>query len=710
MAIKIGSLVIDLGLQTANLSAGASKTDRELKNLTKNFQRTGRNIQSAGKKMTATITASFAAAAFTIGKMAKDMANEAKEVRTAAQVAGEGFEDFQRQAAAARTVGIEFDKLGDIFKDVRDRVGDFAATGAGPMADFFEKIGPKVGVTADQFKDLSGRDALQLYFDSLKKANVSQEEMVFYLEAIASDTTALIPLLADGGKAMDELGSKARIISDDEAKELEQYTEAQKKMNDAMRKLTITVVNSGLLETLTSIVESVAGFISRLSEASPEMTRWGLTFAAVAAALGPVLIGIGSMVSLMAPLLAGIMALEEIGPVGRAFHIVGTAVRGLSKALLGLLLNPIILGAAAVIGGIYLAWKNWDKIEPVLRRLHEGVKKWLQDKLGPIMDWVTGKIEQVEGAFAWLWDRVVGNSWIPDLVDDVGAHMSRLQKLMVDPTTSATQSTEELFRELAGNVAGLMDRLFPQVARMRELRKEIGLINQAASIKGKDGNPLIGASLASEARGRLIRETFGKASVSIADVGPLVAANDIGENIKSVSGELGLLADQTQVQTVQIADSFKSMAQDTIGALEGLVNSIKGGGFLDILGGAIDLFLQLGSTGLFGAGLSKNINKPSIPGYANGTSFHPGGLAIVGERGPELVNMGRGAQVFTNSEMRGMAGGNMQIEVVANNDGFGAFVRDQAGRVVASSAPALMAGGAATAHRQAARRQTRRIG
>jgi hypothetical protein len=57
-----------------------------------------------------------------------------------------------------------------------------------------------------------------------------------------------------------------------------------------------------------------------------------------------------------------------------------------------------------------------------------------------------------------------------------------------------------------------------------------------------------------------------------------------------------------------------------------------------------------------------------------------------------------------------MAGGNMQIEVVANNDGFGAFVRDQAGRVVASSAPALMAGGAATAHRQAARRQTRRIG
>lgn len=38
------------------------------------------------------------------------------------------------------------------------------------------------------------------------------------------------------------------------------------------------------------------------------------------------------------------------------------------------------------------------------------------------------------------------------------------------------------------------------------------------------------------------------------------------------------------------------------------------------------------------------------PGYATGTDFHPGGLAVVGERGPELVNLPRGAQVFTNEE------------------------------------------------------------
>jgi len=79
------------------------------------------------------------------------------------------------------------DKVADIIKDVNDKIGDFIATGAGPMADFFENIAPKVGVTADQFARLSGQDALALYVKSLEAANLSQAEMTFYMEAIASD-------------------------------------------------------------------------------------------------------------------------------------------------------------------------------------------------------------------------------------------------------------------------------------------------------------------------------------------------------------------------------------------------------------------------------------------------------------------------------------------------------------------------------------------
>lgn len=41
----------------------------------------------------------------------------------------------------------------------------------------------------------------------------------------------------------------------------------------------------------------------------------------------------------------------------------------------------------------------------------------------------------------------------------------------------------------------------------------------------------------------------------------------------------------------------------------------------------------------------------AIPKYADGTNYHPGGMAIVGERGPELVNLPRGSQVIPNESM-----------------------------------------------------------
>lgn len=42
-----------------------------------------------------------------------------------------------------------------------------------------------------------------------------------------------------------------------------------------------------------------------------------------------------------------------------------------------------------------------------------------------------------------------------------------------------------------------------------------------------------------------------------------------------------------------------------------------------------------------------------IPRYARGTSYHPGGLAVVGENGPELVSLPRGSQVYPNGQTPG---------------------------------------------------------
>lgn len=152
-----------------------------------------------------------AAAAAAAGAVAitKNTAAAAKEVDNLSRLTGQSVVEFQRQAAAAKSVGIEQDKLADIYKDSSDKLGDFMQTGAGPLVDFFEQVAPKIGVTADEFRDLTGPQVLQKYVSGLEKANLSQSEMTFYMEAIASDATLLLPLLEDNGKKFEELGDRA---------------------------------------------------------------------------------------------------------------------------------------------------------------------------------------------------------------------------------------------------------------------------------------------------------------------------------------------------------------------------------------------------------------------------------------------------------------------------------------------------------------------
>ena len=138
-----------------------------------------------------------------IGALVRNQIEMTAELTKTAYIANTTVENIQKYVVAAKGMGIETDKLGDIFKDTQDKVGDFLTTGGGEMADFFENIAPQVKVTADQFRNLSGPDALQLYFDSLQKANLSQSEMIFYMESVADEASALIPYLKDGGKGFD---------------------------------------------------------------------------------------------------------------------------------------------------------------------------------------------------------------------------------------------------------------------------------------------------------------------------------------------------------------------------------------------------------------------------------------------------------------------------------------------------------------------------
>jgi hypothetical protein len=55
-----------------------------------------------------------------------------------------------------------------------------------------------------------------------------------------------------------------------------------------------------------------------------------------------------------------------------------------------------------------------------------------------------------------------------------------------------------------------------------------------------------------------------------------------------------------------------------------------------------------------------------VPAYRRGTTNHPGGFAVVGEAGPELVNLPQGAQVFPNNGFGSAIAPQMGVQVAEN--------------------------------------------
>lgn len=154
-----------------------------------------------------------ATAAATIGTaIVKMNLTAVRELKNVAFAANTTVKEFQQGAFAAEQFGISTEKYGDILKDTTERVGDFLTEGAGPMTRFFEQVAPKIGITADAFRGLSGQQALGLYVKSLQDANLSQQEMTVFMEDIASDSTRLIPLFRDNAKQLKAMSAEAEAL------------------------------------------------------------------------------------------------------------------------------------------------------------------------------------------------------------------------------------------------------------------------------------------------------------------------------------------------------------------------------------------------------------------------------------------------------------------------------------------------------------------
>lgn len=479
---------------------------------------------------------------------------------------------------------------------------------------------------------------------------------------------------------------------------------------DPMREVMVKLGQAGdaigekLLPIIPVLADALVGVLDAFLTLSPETQKWVLIVAAATAALGPVVLAIGGLVAGVGALLP--VLTPVIAAIGTLATIITTAVLPALGSLI-VALSPFLIplaALAAAIGAVYLAWKNWDTIGPILQRLYASVKKWLVDSLAGVWKSITGSIQTVADKFKWLWDVVVGHSYVPDLVDGVATEFARLDRVMVDPTTKATETAADRFKAMQARISGILAELFPATKAYREELEKLALIEADTTLAPavKDAAVMKQRFRVSDARREANQET------AIPDLVPIAGALDDAWAAVARAGETA--SKDIQAANEVAGQSFVDMANKSLNALSNLAQSIKGGGILDILSSAFNAFGQIAQSGILGKGLAGSFaNFTAISGFrANGGPVTGGKSYVVGERGPEMFTPSRSGYIHPNGANDNNRSGNTII-VNANDAVLASTVRQWVAEGMQQAAASGAYEGSTGAQVAIARKQSKQI-
>ena len=195
--------------------SGAVKAQRAVRNesaaLTRELERAERqseqmnsSFESVSRRATQ-LTTFLGGAAAAIGTLATRQTLAIAEQQNLARSLDVSVQTLQEWQFAANQVGVGSDKLGDIFKDTSDKLGDFVSTGGGEAADLFEKL----NLDAAKLINMSPDQQLLAIGRALEGVD-SQAQRVFFMESIADDASRLLPLLENNGELLRENAQLAR--------------------------------------------------------------------------------------------------------------------------------------------------------------------------------------------------------------------------------------------------------------------------------------------------------------------------------------------------------------------------------------------------------------------------------------------------------------------------------------------------------------------
>lgn len=241
---------------------------------------------------------------------------------------------------------------------------------------------------------------------------------------------------------------------------------------------------------------------------------------------------------------------------------------------------------------------------------------------------------------------------------ELAGHAEKMWKLQAEGTAAATKASEahtaELQREgmaTAGNAAH-MTALANQLAKVKEERRQAAAAAMlSAGATDTETEATKRGNEALKEREESVKRIIEAEAARKKQVDDFMNADTLNDrqnptNTFDVTRLTQTELDRTNRQFDPFGRGGNFGAQERLRQLEALEGTYAPKNkqqYLQMLADMLEL-----------ARLRMTLGGGNIPGFANGVSNFRGGMAVVGERGPELVRLPRGADVVPNGQMGGV--------------------------------------------------------
>lgn len=615
----IGALRVNLGLNSAKFERGAKRVKSPLAAMKKQFLAVAAVAAAAGGAITAMALAG-----------AQDLDRAAKSARRL----GASIGGFRALELAAGEAGVS---LSSMTNDIQTIDREIASIGKSGNA---QRALDALGISAQQLSGADADEKLALIADRVQALGLTTGETSSVLRDLGVRNREMVLLMLNGGEAIRaarrDIEDYGLAVSSVDAGKIEQA-------NDRIARLGLVTQYLG-----QRLAMEVVPALGQMAQGITNSLRAG-------GVLRGVLDGLASNVQRLTTYLA--VAVTGTGVYAAALVAAKLATATLSGALLflrGALIRTGI-GALIVIAG---------ELVYQFSRLVAGAGGFGE------------ALSLLKAVAAEVWDRMrLGAS---SLGASLNATWDRIKGGFFSMLAALQERWSIFLRNLAGSINGVpgMDALTLKLhgasVEARSGSYETSGLAEAYS-GAADAGVARAAALAKAADAPLksieaLRAAL-KGTTDETEDGT-TAANRLGDALGNLGGGGALPKVKDDVD--ELSEGLQSVKSSAKSAFAGLVTGAKSAkeALADMLSSVATALANSAFNSLFGnsfEGLS------GILGFANGTLDAPGGLALVGERGPELVNLPRGAQVNTAQATRSMLGAaqnSLHVSVGVDDSGY----------------------------------------